>query len=165
MKNKIIYVRITASRKKRISKNPENQKTLGKEFRGITIPSCTFLLMVKLLAFLDLILEKLMKKTKILNALRIKIFFSLFSALYPLYSNTMPTLCSSIPVRIDSPCVHLLFEKWLENGNHFSKLVEHTKNCFEQILSADYSRVFLLRQLWIVSSTSKVRQIISIIKT
>lgn len=50
--------------KKGYLKKPENQKTLGKEFRGITIPSCTFLLMVKLLAFLDLILEKLMKKTK-----------------------------------------------------------------------------------------------------
>ena len=80
MKNKIIHVRITASRKKKNSylKNPENQKTLGKEFRGITIPSCTFLLMVKLLAYLDLILEKLMKKTKILKALRVKIFSPYF---------------------------------------------------------------------------------------
>ena len=120
--------------KKEISKKLENQKTLGKEFRGITIPSCTFLLMVKLLAFWDLILEKLMKKTRTLKALRVKIFFSLFSALYPLYSNTVPTLCSSIPTRIDSPCVHLLFEKWLENGNHFSKLVEHTMDCFEDLV-------------------------------
>ena len=48
--------------KKEISKKLENQKTPGKEFRGITIPSCTFLLMVKLLAFWDLILEKLMKR-------------------------------------------------------------------------------------------------------
>ena len=117
---------------KRIWK-PENPE---KNIRAITIPSCTFLLMVKLLAFWDLILEKLMKKTKTLMAFRVKIFFcSLFSALYPLYSNTMLTLCSSIQVRIDSPCVHLLFEKWLENGNHFSKLVEHTKNSFEQISS------------------------------
>ena len=127
--------------KKRISKSPENQKTLRKEFRDVTIPSCTFLLMVKLLAFWDLILEKLMKKTKTLMAFRVKIFFLPIFCFILLYSNTMLTLCSSIPVRIDSPCVHLLFEKWLENGNHFSKLVEHTMNCFEQILSGDRYKI------------------------
>ena len=92
MKNKIIYVRITARRKEKnmYLKKPENQKTLGKEFRGITIPSCTFLLMVKLLAFWDLILKKLMKKTKILNVLRVKIpIFCFIPPLFKYYAHIM----------------------------------------------------------------------------